>query len=79
MTYTKLDALRILSNAHWYVADSLPEGVNINNDVYDATEILDRAFGYVRRSLRMSDLFHMPSTRSRIKAEGFNGRMPTYF
>ena len=62
----KLDALRILSNAYWYVRDIY------GND--NAASLLDWRFNAVRRSLNIQDL--RPET---VVNEGFNGRMPTYF
>jgi hypothetical protein len=60
---TKLDALRILASAYYYV-----------NDI-EAASVLGHAFGYVRRSLSLDDL--RPKFEGIV--EGFNGRMPTHF
>jgi hypothetical protein len=60
---TKLDALRILSNAYWYVAD-------IHN--YRDGILYDR-FNYLRRSINMEDLKPVPKC-----AEGFNPKGPRY-
>lgn len=64
---TKLDALRTLSKAYWYVRDTYGSA--------DAASLLDWRFNVVRRSMSIQDL--MP--RAKRKNEGFNGRMPRFF
>jgi hypothetical protein len=63
----KLDALRILSNAYWYVRD-------IYGNDSAASSFLDWRFNAVRRSLNIKDL-----QSETVANEGFNGKMPTYF
>ena len=60
---TKLDALRILSNAYWYVG---------HTDAVAGLKLVE-AFGHVRRSLTTEDLKPVPKC-----AEGFNPKGPRY-
>ena len=71
MTYTRLDALRILANAYHYLL-GLPESKWLVTDL-NATEILRDKFHHVRRSLTLMDLKPQPKS-----AEGWNGRGPTW-
>lgn len=64
---TKLDALRILANAYWYVAATYGHRDGI---LYDK-------FGYVRRSMGMEDL--QPTLYRQQHKEGLNGPMPRFF
>lgn len=64
MTLTKLDALRILSRAHWHMRD-FDE---------DAAALLDWRFHAVRRSLCIEDLKPQPRC-----TEGLNPSGPLYF
>jgi hypothetical protein len=65
MEYTKMDALRILSHAYWYLAGihGYREGV-----LYDK-------FNHVRRSMTIEDTKY----EGKAYAEGYNGHMPTFF
>ena len=54
MTYTRLDALRILGNAYHYLL-GLPESKWLVTD-FNATEILQDKFHHVRRSMTLRDL-----------------------
>jgi hypothetical protein len=67
MTYTKLDALRILAHAYWCI---VPEADS------DTQFILIDKFGYVRRSMTLEDL---KPQEHYVTNEGYNGRMPQYF
>ena len=69
----KLSALRILSNAYWYIHTRGYYQWGNSGD-FDAAFLLDNKFNYVRRSLMLGDL--EPPVKFQ---EGFNGRMPTYF
>ena len=71
MTYTRLDALRILANAYHYLL-GLPESKLLVTD-FNAAEILRDKFHHVRRSLALMDLEPQPKS-----AEGWNGRGPTW-
>jgi len=71
MTYTRLDALRILANAYHYLL-GLPESKWLVTD-FNATEILQDKFHHVRRSITLRDLKPQPKS-----AEGGNGRGPTW-
>jgi hypothetical protein len=62
----KLDALKTLSHAYYYL-------INQGTDDVNSQATLSIAFGYVRRSLSLADL--APTTRD---TEGFNGRGPLY-
>ena len=72
MTYTKLDALRILSNAYHHTVKQfiLGAGSTCYGDS-DASVIFADMFGRVRRSLRLEDLEPCK--------EGFNGKGPRFF
>lgn len=63
---TKLDALRILSNAFYYLLED-------NGSNPAGTEILHDQFHKIRRSLRIEEL------QPQRDVEGWNGRMPTQF
>ena len=63
--HTKLEALKTLSQAYYYLLGK--EGPN------EATHTLADRFGYLRRSLRIEDLAPTNS------AEGWNPRGPVYF
>lgn len=72
---TKLDALRILSNAYWYTAKM--DGVR-NCILYDK-------FGHVRRSMTLEDLkpthdvyFDANLVERAIVNEGWNPKGPAY-
>jgi hypothetical protein len=72
---TKLDALRILSNAYWYTAKM--DGVR-NGILYDK-------FGHVRRSMTLEDLkpthdvyFDANLVERAIVNEGWNPKGPAY-
>jgi hypothetical protein len=67
---TKFDALRILGNAYWYVHDMCTATA-------DTKDILHDKFGYVRRSLSISDM--APQISVSVKIEGWNGKGPTHF
>ena len=68
---TKLDALRILSNAYWHLnAYWYPEAK------FDSQFILVDKFGYVRRSMTLEDL---KPQEHYVTNEGYNGKMPQYF
>jgi hypothetical protein len=70
-TMTKIDALRILSNAYWYLHIDRPVPVQFEND---AQVLIEDRFGYVRRSMSIKDLRPVP-----VVHEGYNGRMSTHF
>jgi len=69
MTLTKLDAMRILGNAFWYVVNNYPAGRGERG----AQHILEDKFGYVRRSFSITDL------KPQISTEGWNPKGPTHF
>jgi len=65
MEYTKLNALQTLGNAYWYLIGGSGPGALI---------IVD-AFHKVRRSLTLDDI----ETYTEHRAEGYNGKMSTFF
>jgi hypothetical protein len=69
---TKLDALRILSTAHWSTVKQYVRGTSYGDD--DASIILRDKFHHVRRSMTLLDLKPEPEV-----TEGFNGKGPQYF
>jgi hypothetical protein len=70
----KLTALSKLANAYHTLQSSAPRSTHGSGPGdSEALAVLRNAFGYVRRSLTISDL------RPRTNAEGFNGKMPSYF
>jgi hypothetical protein len=75
---TKLDALRILANAYWYLDNTM----FFDSTAGEAFITLEHAFGYVRRSLRIHDLkpegYDGLEIESIIVDEGYNGRGPTW-
>jgi hypothetical protein len=69
---TKLDALRILASAYWYLDNTM----FFDSAAVEAFCRLEHAFGYVRRSLRIHDL--KPVNPIGFIREGYNGRGPTW-
>jgi hypothetical protein len=53
------------------------EGLQKIKDKAETLETLDYVFGYIRRSLRISDF--APQVKEETKPEGLNGPMPKYF
>ena len=70
----KLSALRILSNAYWYIRTT-GDIISVDSGDFDAALLLDNRFNYVRRSLMLTDLEPTPVEFQ----EGYNGRMPAFF
>ena len=71
MKLTKLDALRILGNAYWYLASAEDYKEYRSNE--EPASILEEKFGYIRRSLSLRDVIPQRDT------EGWNGKGPTQF